>query len=368
MKKLLIALLSLGLLMTIGCSNNPTDTTEPAQTLDLNDEFGGYLATDEEPAFGDAELAAEAAADEEYDDPILLTPAMDSLTTDAEASLYHLRIVWGMLNYDSTVTDLTDWTGSLTVSRGGIVIRRTIRFELGQDYIPTRTAPELLEWVSFTSVHHDGVAVDIYIPAGTTDTSTVDSLKTPEPVTVSFETGPYSRTFEIDELTALDTVVYLEDSNAVVFQAFKLNHYPCARGFLTGNWGFDEEGNGVFSGLWTDRHGWVTGFVEGSFGVDSTGDKVFFGKWIANDGSFAGLIRGRWDYHPNPHANIHALQRAGGWFAGDIYDADGNEVGMLRGKYKSHPEFKKGFFSARWKMDCITTTDEPEVDDSEDGF
>jgi hypothetical protein len=36
-------------------------------------------------------------------------------------------------------------------------------------------------------------------------------------------------------------------------------------------------------------------------------------------------------------------------------------IGTLKGKYKSHPQFKRGFFQARWKLHCDEV--EPDIDD-----
>lgn len=328
-----------------GCSNNPSGT-DKTSGLNLTDEFGGYTASAEEVAFGDSELLAEAAATEgqEFDDAILLSPGVDSVIVDSTYERYRLRILWGQLRCDSTVGAVTDWSGSLTVSNGVEVIKRVIHFELGQDYIPTRTDRSLIEWVSYTTIHNDGIAVDVYVP---TDASV-------DPITVTFATGPYTREFSIDELMALDTIVYLDDadSNAVAFHAFRATHTYCPRGFLAGHWGFDEDGNGVFRGMWLSRAGFVEGYIDGHYGLDDDDRPVFFGKWITADGECEGLLRGTYGPNPNWHANDIARRRAGGWFAGSIFDANATEIGTLKGKYRSHPVFRSGFFTGRWKVYC----------------
>ena len=345
-KLLTITMLAALLAWAIGCSESPTETNNQTETLDLNDATGGYQATSESAGFGDSDLLAEADGDEEYDDPILLSGTLDSLIADSTAGLYHLRVIWGQMELDTTVTEVTDWTGSLTVTRGGMVIRRVIKFERGQDAILERTDRKLIEWESFTTVHHDGLAVDIFIPP---DTATIAQI-----VTISFETGPYSRTFDLAELVALDTVIYLDDadSNAVAFSAFRLDRVPCARGFLAGHWGYNDEGEGLFRGFWISKQGRITGFLRGHFGVNDDGDNVFFGKWIGEGGRFHGFIRGYWEQHPSPHANPNAVRHAGGRFEGEILDAGEQVIGSLKGKYKSHPQFKNGFFQGRWKLDC----------------
>lgn len=349
-----ITMLAALLLWAVGCSENSTGTEDVTENLNLNDPTGGYLATSESPGFGDSDLLAEANDNDEYDDPMLSSLGADTLDECLDGR-YHFRVVWGQLRYDSTVTEVTDWTGSLTVSRGAMIIRRVIKFEPGQDAILPRTDRTLVEWESFTTVHHDGLAVDIFIPPDTAISS--------EAVTVAFETGPYSRTFDLSELTALDTVVYLDDadSNAVAFHAFRLDRVPCPRGFLTGHWGYNEDGEGVFRGVWMTRHGWISGFLRGHWGVNDNGQRVFFGKWISANGRFEGFLRGRWDRHPSHNASPNAVKHAGGWFAGEILNADELVIGTLKGKYKSHPAFKKGFFQGRWKLACNDV--EPARDD-----
>ncbi len=356
----LISILALFGLLTIGCSDNPSDSDAVSADLNLNDEFGGYTATSEGAGFGDHELLASSddIEGDEFNDPIVLSPQIDSMIADSVGQFYHLRLLWGQLRYDSSVTVQTDWSGSLSVSNGVEMIRRTIRFELGQDYIASRTDSSLIEWVSYTSVHNDGIVADIYIPPTAVD----------ENVTVSFETGPYSRTFTLDELASLDTIVYLEDadSNAVAMYGFKRQSGYCPRGFLSGHWGYDDEGDGVFRGVWMARAGWITGYVRGHYGVNADGDRVFFGKWISVDGEFEGLLRGAYDHHPSTHANPNALRRAGGWFYGHVFNGDSEEIGVLKGKFRSHPAFRNGFFSGRWKLYCDSNTDK--LSNFEDGF
>ncbi|MDH3891093.1 MAG: hypothetical protein OEV49_08400 [candidate division Zixibacteria bacterium] len=353
LKKLLtISMLTALLVWAVGCSESPTETNNLTENLNLNDATGGYRATDEAPGFGDSDLMADSDESEEYDDPILLSGALDSIIEDPASGYYHLRILWGQMELDTSVTELTDWTGSLTVTRGGLAIRQVIRFERGQDAILERTDRNLIEWESFTNVHHDGIGVDIFVPPAATDST--DSATVDELVSVTFETGPYSRTFDMAELMALDTVVYLDDadSNAVAFHAFRLDKVPCARGFLAGRWGYNDEGHGIFRGFWISKKGRISGFLRGHFGVNDEGKNVFFGKWIGERGRFRGFIRGHWKQHPNHHANPNAVRHAGGRFEGEIIDANRRKIGVMGGKYKSHPQFKRGFFQGRWKLDC----------------
>ena len=380
LKRLVLFSMILGLLgLVVGCSDNATGTEDNTSTLNLESEFGGYTAAPENLA--DVDLVNEDEGTQEYDDPMLSLSSVDSVLCDSETGYYHFRAVWGQLCYDSTFTTPTDWTGSLSISRGVEVLRKVIRFEPRQDYILERTDRKLIEWVSVTTVHNDGIFVDILIPPvrPTFDTTIVDEIDSlgntipvivvdtvfpePEPVTVSFETGPYSRTFSISELEDLDTIVTLDDSNQVALQAIKTERVPCPRGFLSGHWGVDEEGEQVFRGKWISRHGFIDGYVHGHYGENETGDKVFFGKWVSESGRFEGFLKGRYGLRPNYHADPMAFHRAGGWFAGHVYSAEEVEIGRLKGKFSLGFDDRPGYFQGHWKLYCYN----PESNSDGDG-
>ena len=336
-----IALLaSLGLVLG-GC----TSSTDPAETAiaDLED-FGRYEAVDEASAdFGDADLARLLADTEEepYDDPVALSPAVADIENDTNTARYCFRMIWGNLLRDAKAAQLTDWSGSLTISRGAIVVTHTIRFEPGQDYLLPRYnqegyyIPEELHWVSYTSVHVDGIATRLYIPPSVTD----------EVVTVTYHSEQLDISFTIDELEALDTLINVGYGNAILFQAMRCEPGTGGptRGHLSGVWTRDEEGLGVFYGRWMSAGGVFMGTVRGEWGFDSTGSRVFVGKWVDINGRFEGLVKGTWS--PNPH-NISA--RPNGFFRGRIYDADRNPIGVLRGHYSMGATRPAGFFAGQW--------------------
>ena len=380
MKKLLLITMALGLLgLVAGCSDNTTGSEETTSTLNLESEFGGYTATPE--AIADVGLAADEEGTREYDDPLLSPGYVDSLANDAETGYYHFRAIWGQLCYDSTFTTPTDWTGSLTISRGVEVLRKVIRFEPNQDYILERTDRKLIEWVSVTTVHNDGIWADIFVPPVIPeyDTSYVDEVDTlgdtdqvmvidtiwPEvdPVTVTFDTGPYSRTFDLAELKDLDTIITLDDSNQVAFQAIRTVRFPCPRGFLSGHWGVNEEGEKEFRGTWISRHGFIEGYLMGHYGENDAGEKVFFGKWVSESGRFEGFLKGHYGLRPNYNASETAIYRAGGWFAGHVYSADEVEIGRLKGKFRFGIDDDPGYFQGHWKLYCYS----PESTENGDG-
>jgi len=336
--------------LMIGCSDNAT-SGDNAESI--ADEFGGFEPTDEAAAFGNSEMLSEMSEDDDFNDDILLSPAVDSIINDEEVGAYVIRIAWGSLRYDSTVTEVTDWSGSLTITRGAEVVRKTIKFEPGQDYILPRTERTLIEWVSLTTVHYDGILANIYIPpVDTSDSNYVD-----EPVTVTFNTEPFSVTFTLDELAALDTVYYLDDGvNAVAFSGHKLLPMGCPVGFLDGRWGVDSTGAKIFYGRWIAANGYLAGHLMGTWGSDEGGTEanVFYGKYIDVFGKFEGLLKGVYIPHPGPGYGVHNA-RFGGRFVGHIFNADGVVIGDLKGHYalpKADDEEGMGFFRGRWKTYC----------------
>ncbi|MCB2231602.1 hypothetical protein KQH82_12860 [bacterium] len=377
-RKFLLPVLSVALLLwAVGCSENSASSDPAPATSDLNEDFGGYVVSAESPAFGDTDLMATEGDEEVIDDAMAYSPSVQAIESDPTAGIFRFRAVWGHLNLDTTETDLTDWTGSLTISRGAILIRRAIRFELGQDYIVPRTERTLLEWVSQTTVHNDGIDVDLLVPRllpviDTTIDYVVDSLgdtsevvvidtiqPDPEPVTVTFETGPYSRTFSLGELTGLDEVVDLTDGNQVAFTAFQYSR--CPKGALAGLWGRDEEGNGVFRGRVLSQTGDVIGWIAGIYGVNDQGSRVLFGKWIAHNGAFEGLIAGTYKPHANENASETGQNRSGGKFEADIFNGNFMKIGELKGNYKGATRFNGGYFQGRWRLDCPNDDSEPDT-------
>ncbi|MBK7142810.1 MAG: hypothetical protein IPH75_12100 [bacterium] len=362
------------LLIFAGCSDSPTTPTN-----NTVGDVGGYTATNEAPAFNDPALVAATAEEVEYNDPVATTSSVQSLLSDPEAGIYHLRAVWGRLRYDSMSVTPTDWAGSLTISRGAELVRRVIRFEPATDSVLPRTDRRLIEWASTTTVHNDGLAFDLLIPPAVPDYDTtiqiiVDTLTgdTTEiiivdtipvgPVTVEFTAGNYSRTFSLNELATLDTIITFSDSTAIAFNGFKVERFACPRGFLAGFWGYDSTGQGEFRGMWISRHGVIEGHLRGTFGEDSTGAREFYGKWIDASGQFEGFLHGVWGQHANPHADSTAIRRAGGWFRGMILDANQAEIGVLAGHYFGSTSKRPGYFQGRWKVRCAS------MDGDDDGM
>jgi hypothetical protein len=332
MQRLTALLLALVLVAAAGCSQAPTDS---AQTNPFDQEFGGVTTDNEAPAFNDPDLLATASVEVDPADPLAISIEADA--ADSVHAVFALRAVWGQLRYDSASTSPTVWDGSISVDSGRIGVRRVIRFEPGQDYLLPRTAPNVVEFVSTTTVHHDGLLVLIGVNTAMLADSS-DNL-------VTFATGPLTISFRLRQLVALDTIVRVDDAgNAVMFNGFLVRPDLCPRGFLAGKWMTSEEGDGgEFRGGWISRNGQLEGYLSGNYGIDSDGRRVFFGKYIDINGTFEGRLRGVWGPLPLP--------ARGGYFKGVFYDAQDRPAGRLCGFWKADAA-GEGHFEGVWMLYC----------------
>ncbi len=336
---LIFGILAVLSLVIGGCSSS----TDPADIdADLED-FGAYKATDEDPYFGDPDVeeVASAEEEEEYNDPVALSPIVDSVECAERPDIFCLRMVWGNLERDSGVTELTDWSGKLTINRGAIVVTHLIRFEPGQDYLLPRYneegyyVPEELRWVSQTSCHYDGIASKLFIPPSVTD----------EVVTVTYESEQLTISFTMGELEELDTLITIGFGNAISFQAARFDPTSKLHGSLAGRWFRNENGQGVFYGKWISAAGRIMGTIKGQWGIDENGRQVFVGKWIDVTGKFQGFVKGFYSSHPTLSNLAY-----GGRFWGRIYNADSEPIGLLKGHYRRGNCYKGGYFAGRWRI------------------
>lgn len=337
------------------------DPADPWTALDLDAEYGGLTPRDEPVAFGDPALAAELAADAGQDagDPLAADPevlALEALAAtppDSGAAprprFTFLRVVWGQLQSPADTLaspqegpETLDWSGSLRVDRGVIVVRRVILFERPGDHLvyprPDRRA---VAWVSRTGRHHDGLLVEIIEPPARPDSTGA----LPPPNRLHFDTPPLSVTFDVAALAGLERIVPVApEGNAVRFSGFGLlAPYGCPKGFLGGLWRAEGDSSGTFQGRWMNLHGRLAGFVRGGWGYDGAGERVLVGKWIDRDGRFRGLLRGRWEPGAEPGQ---------GGFRGHWANAAGTREGLFGGQYLCLPDRPGGSFAGRWATLC----------------
>ncbi len=357
-----LALVLLAAMMfAVGCSEtNDLTGTVPSSgnsmdDIDLNKAYGGLAYTDETEAFGDTDLLNEAlvedtaALDEAESEEELLD---DSPEIDRDNLVRtYLRIVWGQMDGDPARTDeLTDaernwttWDGTVSVSEGVIVLRKTILFERGTDHRLPRTDRQTVGFHSVTGPHVDGVLMCI-LSEPTEDGSL--------PGEVTFRTGPLTQSYAIAEIADLSETIRVDDlGNAVSFEGIVDRPDVCPSGFLGGYWiNLPNTNGGFFQGHWVSQHGRLGGFLRGRWGTNDAGENVFAGKILARGGRIRGLMQGVWE----PSGNDDGM----GTFVGRWVNRNGEHMGVLRGQTRSGGPRDGGFFQGGWAEICDAGDDD----------
>ncbi len=362
----LLAILALAVGLGIaGCSSDhPTapSASQPADNyanIDLNKTFGGLTATNDPPPQTDPVFAAALAEDaaEAANDPLASDPLVERLEMagsqpqmpggPARPRFTFLRIVWGALSHPDTLgvadqPEVTDWSGTLQVDRGVVVVRRVISFERPGDHLVfPRPDIRTVGWDSHTGGDDvDGLLVEIIEPPMLA--SQADSLP---PNMLRFTTAPFAQSFAVADLAGLDqTFTAGPAGDAIRFSGFGLTPLPaCPEGFLAGLWVARSDSAGVFKGRWIGVRGELTGFLRGAWGFDSSGQRVLVGKWISRTGAFRGLLHGTWEPGAQP---------GGGSFNGQWVNAAMTAEGVFSGDYMRAPMARVGLFSGLWATSC----------------
>lgn len=327
---LLILMLSTMLIIG-GCSKN--SPTEPGEELtELDQPYGGFETNDELPAFGDPDISTSYVDDEAVADPISVDPAFTSAINSDSVTAYYIRITWGLLELDSTATDVISWDGSATITRGTLGIMKTILFEGNDRIVLPRPDRKTVQWESVTVPHYDGIVLVILDR---------DTLNVPGELTIS--TNLYSRTFSYDELDSLELVeTVTPQDHQVSIEAYGSQIIPFGGGFLEGRWLKTGQHGGIFKGRWINNVGTRVGYLRGIWGINRFGEKVFFGKYIHLNGQFGGILAGNWGYSPDGQNK--------GWLQGRWIDRSLTAVGTLRAHWKvKEDSVRHGFFHGKWK-------------------
>lgn len=345
----LLSLLALVAMLAFSC----TKTTEPTGAQDGNEEqislekeFGGYETNDESVAFGDTELLEDTIEDQDVADNFATDAAVaralsyNGARPDA-AKAYFLRITYGLLEYDSSATDIVNWSGSAEVNKGTLVVLKTIRFE-GNDAIDLpRDNRKVISFTSQTKTHFDGLLLAV-----------IDNDTTDVAGTFTFTAGDYSKTLDFSELDSLELLEPVGSSGHQVSIISRVKEYvPFAGGFITGRWIRTSLNGGSFMGRWINSIGTNAGHLRGIWGINRAGNGVFKGKYINYNGQFQGLIAGEWGYERG---------RDGGFLRGRWVNANRETVGIIRGKFRAgRLGSRGGFFHARYH---VVDGDESTVD------
>lgn len=343
----------LALIFLSACSNQPTGSSnenigEQAQ-LSLDKEFGGYETNDEQPAFGEVEMYDDFPEDvdvaDSYTDDANVADALDLSSDAPSVKVYFLRITWGLLEGDSSATEIIDWSGSAEINKGTLVVLKQIRFEDGDFIHRPRESRQKVEFTSFTKPHFDGLLLAVIDN---------DTAQTDLEGTFTLNAGSYSKMLRFSELDSLNLLEPVGSAgHEVSIESRSRNATPFAGGFISGRWVKTRPHGGEFRGRWINSLGTSAGHLRGIWGINSFGNKVFKGKYISLNGEFRGLIEGQWGYQGDEN---------GGIFKGRWVNRQLKTAGIVQGHFKSgRPNDGRGFFHGRYQ---VTHKDNVESDET----
>jgi hypothetical protein len=273
----------------------------------LETENGGLDMEDEAPLFDDEDgfADAEIESEHEYDDAIAENREVVAALAAPGAAIYQAAVLWGQMPPDREAEVAVDWTGTLSVNRGAIIIRRVIAFEDRTDAVDRRRDPRSISFTSVTRPHVDGFRLTIVDPEPESDDPLV---LTYDPVEGDVFSAPIDALLDGPQSLEVD-----DTGNRIVAVAHRRPADACNHGFLRGRWHRVRDGRGVLYGHVTDAEGERLGHVRGVYGERRDGEQVFFGKYIDIDGRFRGLFggtygdgdfRGRWIVRGDPDHGI----------------------------------------------------------------
>jgi hypothetical protein len=304
----------------------------------LEQPNGGFDTADEAPEFGLPTdfTAAAIESDSVASDALAGDPTTTSIDSASAAAGFRMLVVWGKIPADRDATVPRDWSGSLKVSRGGLIIRRTIAFEDRTDKLLPRATLDTVSFQSVTRPYVDGLALTVLDPPTATTTG-------PQTLTYTSADGASVYTFDLSQLAAGPIVVDAGNGFKMVAIGVHRQAAACDRGFMRGRWHALSAHLGRFLGVVTDENGAPVGHVRGVYGQRRNGDSVLFGKFIDRDGHFRGLLAGTFD---NGQYQARWIDRQG-------------EHGTAHGAYFEGATAAAGHFLGRWAESSCTADPTP---------
>jgi hypothetical protein len=313
----------------VGMAACATDNSEPTETpttvnTQLAEANGGFTTVDEAPEFGIPDEFAAANIETEganANDTMAADPTVTGVMAVPTVEARDVIVMWGHIPAGSGGV-LRDWSGSLTLSRGAMVVQRTIAFEANDHLDLPRTSPLAVSFTSHTKPASDGVALRIW-----------DDSASAAPLTLTYQSATAAGDTYVIDLNALDAgPVIIDAGNGDKMIAVDLKEPApaaiCNAGFMHGRFRALMPGLGFYLGHVVDRTGQVIGHVRGIYGK---GD--IFGKFIDLEGHFVGIINGTYDATGDFQAR---------WIA------EQGDRGLIHGHYFDDTTVDGGFFLARW--------------------
>lgn len=310
--------------------------------------FGAHDESREQPAFGDALLLT---PEFQLEDAPVADRAVP-FRTRRGAPRVVIAIVWGYLDPHPNSNEPIDWSGSIRVANAAVRVLRTLSIEnTPAVVVRPRTDVHVVEFESQTRPHADGLLLEVILAPALNPTG--------DPVTLTFDTAPYSETIPISAGMRLAVIRPVDDAGHVVaYQAIRPDADGCTEGIFRGRWETTQTGDGREVGRLRARFasddGRLRGHLRGVLGVRQNGHPVFFGKMIDTSGRFVGLLAGKY---------------GDGAFAGLLLGRRHEVKGVVRGRYFEGIQDGQGAFVARYSERCgedaregqVLEDDEPDI-------
>jgi hypothetical protein len=319
----------------VGIAACATDSSEPAPTTtgvtsQLAETNGGFTTEDEAPQFGIPEEFTAANIEVEganANDTMSTNPTVTGVMAVPTAEVRDVLVMWGHIPAGSG-GELRDWSGSLTLSRGAMVVQRTVAFEANDHLDLPRTSPLAVSFTSHTKPASDCLALRIW-----------DDSASTAPLTLTYQSATAAADTYVIDLNALDAgPIIIDAGNGDKMIAVDLKEpspaVVCDGGFMHGRFRALVPGLGFYLGHVLDRTGQVIGDVRGIYGKG-----MIYGKFIDLEGHFVGIINGTYDATDDFRARWISLQ---------------GDRGLIHGHYFDDPTVDGGFFLARWAETVCT--------------
>jgi hypothetical protein len=310
---------------TFACVDNAAGTDDATEvTSALEQENGGFDTNDEAPLFGDdvAYQAAAIEADATFVDPMAQDASVAALESQAGGARHRVLIAWGRMPADPSATTGRNWSGSLALSRGALVIGRTIGFEEATDRVLPRQSRDRVDFESATRPWADGLVLRVLDP---------DPAQGALRLTYTSADAATTLDLDLSQLATGPISLDAGDGNRVVAIAVREND-ACDQGFMRGRWVALRPGLGVYRGVVANADGQLAGHIRGIWGQRRNGDHVMFGKFIDANGRFRGILAGTYE---NGHFRTRWIVRSG-------------DHGVAGGVYFDAPDVRGGMFAGRW--------------------
>jgi hypothetical protein len=321
----------------VGCVQDDVDSFEDSDDIgeSIGQINGGLDMEDEAPMFGEEGLfdSAQLVNEEEANDTIGENPVVVAMGALPNVARVHAALRWGQIPFNPAAETVMDWSGTISVNRGAIIVRRVIAFEplFGDAIDRPRTDPQSVSFTSTTLPANDGLRLTILDPTPDAE----------EPLTLSYTSALGDYSIVVADMVGSPQVFDVgDDGNRLVAVAMAQQTDPCDHGFIGGRWHKVAPDRGRLLGQVRAANGDLLGHMRGLYGQRLNGNKVFFGKYINTEGAFRGLFAGRYQ---------------NGFFLG-LWMTRAGEFGALGGRYQEGlpgdpsagtPEIG-GHFLGRW--------------------